>query len=175
MYATPYYQPYWLNDEELEHYGVLGMKWGIRRYQNKDGTLTAAGKKRYAGDTPEQIERSERRKAKVVKGVKTAVKIGAKLSLMAAIGMVGVSALSTPRYSTTVGMGANALNTIANSGVLTSQEVSDLYSNTTVRSIERGLNQVSSRAGREAAYGSAEDKAAELLRQSQELRKKYNF
>lgn len=31
--------------DELCHYGVLGMKWGIRRYQNKDGSLTAAGKK----------------------------------------------------------------------------------------------------------------------------------
>lgn len=31
---------------ELKHYGVKGMKWGVRRYQNSDGTLTAAGKKR---------------------------------------------------------------------------------------------------------------------------------
>lgn len=36
-----------MDSNELKHYGVLGMKWGRRRYQNKDGTLTNAGKKRY--------------------------------------------------------------------------------------------------------------------------------
>ena len=37
-------------DYELYHHGILGMHWGIRRYQNEDGTLTAAGKKRYRTD-----------------------------------------------------------------------------------------------------------------------------
>lgn len=35
---------------ELYHWGIKGMRWGVRRYQNKDGTLTAAGKKHYSGD-----------------------------------------------------------------------------------------------------------------------------
>ena len=34
----------------LQHHGIKGMKWGVRRFRNKNGTLTAAGKKRYNQD-----------------------------------------------------------------------------------------------------------------------------
>ena len=37
-----------VSKDELRHWGIPGMKWGIRRYQNKDGSLTPAGEKRYA-------------------------------------------------------------------------------------------------------------------------------
>ena len=42
---------------ELYHWGVKGQKWGVRRYQNKDGSLTPAGKKRAAKN--EQLRKSE--------------------------------------------------------------------------------------------------------------------
>lgn len=42
------------NYYELIHSGIKGMKWGVRRYQNADGTLTDAGKKRYARDAREK-------------------------------------------------------------------------------------------------------------------------
>lgn len=38
-------------DNEFNHHGIKGMRWGVRRYQNEDGSLTSAGKKRYkSGD-----------------------------------------------------------------------------------------------------------------------------
>ena len=35
-----------MKNDELRHHGILGMKWGVRRYQNEDGSYTAAGEKR---------------------------------------------------------------------------------------------------------------------------------
>lgn len=39
-----------ISEEELHHHGVKGQKWGIRRFQNEDGSLTDKGKKRYSAD-----------------------------------------------------------------------------------------------------------------------------
>lgn len=47
------------HEEMLEHHGIKGQKWGVRRFQNKDGTRTALGKKREA--TPDEKEKKTRK------------------------------------------------------------------------------------------------------------------
>jgi hypothetical protein len=51
-------------DDYLEHHGVLGMKWGVRRYQNEDGTLTEEGKKRYTKKDGSYIDNESRQAIK---------------------------------------------------------------------------------------------------------------
>ena len=57
-----------MDDTSLSHHGILGMKWGIRRFQRKDGSLTSEGKRRRKGDSEEKHEEtSEERRARVLK------------------------------------------------------------------------------------------------------------
>lgn len=44
-------------NNELYHHGVKGMKWGVRRYQDKNGNYTSTGKKRYLADKTAKIQR----------------------------------------------------------------------------------------------------------------------
>lgn len=55
--------PLVMEDDEISHHGILGMHWGIRRYQNPDGSLTPAGRKRVA----KLREKEARKEAKAAK------------------------------------------------------------------------------------------------------------
>ena len=51
------------SNDYLAHHGIKGQRWGVRRYQNEDGSLTEAGKKRYYAETAVQKAKTEYRKA----------------------------------------------------------------------------------------------------------------
>lgn len=50
-------------DNYLEHHGIKGQKWGVRRYQNKDGSLTKAGKKKYSVSKQSKLDAKNVKKA----------------------------------------------------------------------------------------------------------------
>lgn len=52
---------YICNDSFLMHHGIQGQKWGVRRYQNEDGSLTDAGRKRYNQDNFKEYKREVKR------------------------------------------------------------------------------------------------------------------
>lgn len=44
-------------EKELYHFGIKGMRWGVRRFQNSDGSLTSAGKRRYGAESQYEEQR----------------------------------------------------------------------------------------------------------------------
>ena len=53
-----------MNETELYHHGILGQRWGVRRYQNADGSLTDAGKRRAQAKERRAVAKDRKQAAK---------------------------------------------------------------------------------------------------------------
>lgn len=103
-------------NEELYHHGILGQKWGIRRFQNSDGSLTSAGKRRYDNDShgksgkDTKSETLEKSKAGA-KNLKKTVAVGATIAV-ASLAIIGASKL--PKVKSKADAGRQVVNTVMN-------------------------------------------------------------
>lgn len=94
------------NQNELYHHGIKGMRWGVRRFQNKDGTLTNAGKKRYDKDSNPKKNLIQKHKEKLVqkyieKGYsKSAAEVAAENRMRAELVVGTVAAVSVAIIAT---------------------------------------------------------------------------
>lgn len=116
-----------MSEQRLYHAGVKGMKWGVRKYQNKDETLTPAGRKRYGHDdyisahsrksiksmsNTELRERNNRLQMEVqYRDLKNKSNYG-KRAIHAFIATAGTITAATAAYAVYKNQGANALNKI---------------------------------------------------------------
>lgn len=106
--------------EELYHHGIKGQKWGVRRYQNSDGSLTDEGRRRYGygRDSSRLITRNTLGRTK--QGAKIGAKIGAGLGVAGTgIGLATFAAAGVPVSAPlAISYGATWLASYASSGAI---------------------------------------------------------
>lgn len=120
-------------ESSLQHWGIKGMKWGVRRFQAKDGSLTSAGRKRYKATKTDEAtfgkkgaqrianrrNKGDSRQKAVAKEV--GVQVGKTVALSAAIGAAGIiynNDLYEDIPKTLSSLGKRAINTYLNAAVV---------------------------------------------------------
>ena len=110
-----------MEKQELAHHGIKGMKWGVRRYRNHDGSLTPAGKKRYSSDS--KVEEPSRAK-------KVAKTVGA-IALGVSVSYAGAKFAASPAARAAGGKVIDKMGSMKVKDVKQSMDsVTDIYSKT---------------------------------------------
>ena len=142
--------------DELEHYGVQGMKWGIRKYVNYDGSLTSEGKRKYGSQA--NFQRAQQRKKNIIKGVAIGAGVAAGAAGAYAAykhygNRIGVNKI--PRGSR-IGSAKNFTNRNANT-FTRAREYAQRAANAAANAGRQGFNSAKNMAGNAAgaakAYG----------------------
>jgi hypothetical protein len=93
-----------MENSSLKHFGIPGMKWGVRRFQNPDGSYTSAGKKKYISEVSKKFDKAKAKydknnspegiaqKARIKKGAVIAGSILAAVGAMVALDFVASKA-----------------------------------------------------------------------------------
>lgn len=94
---------------ELYHHGIKGQKWGVRRFQNEDGSYTEAGRKRYGYDERSGSSDGKSRKALSDKQ-KKALKIGAAVTASALVAVGGYALYKSGKLDVPIGHGRSVVH-----------------------------------------------------------------
>lgn len=134
-----YYAINTYDDRYLAHHGILGQKWGIRRYQNEDGTLTEAGKKRYRAYefNDMYLDSQKLREDRLAKVLVSTGAIVPTITLgpVAALGVISVPTLLA---SIGAGVGLGAFSALSNKGMnFVLQKMNDSRRNNFTRKLEK--------------------------------------
>jgi len=92
------------------HHGIKGQKWGVRRYQNKDGSYTAEGKKRYNSDSSGS---SKKTKKGLTDKQKKYIAIGVGVVATAAIGVAAYKFVKDPNVQSQMRKGLDFVNKVS--------------------------------------------------------------
>lgn len=93
-----------MQPNELQHHGVKGQRWGVRRYQNADGTLTPAGKRRYDDANTDDTTDTKRG---LTDKQKTVIKVGAAFVGTALIAYGGYKISNSRNFDRVIKVGEN--------------------------------------------------------------------